>query len=43
MLPRIPSPLMLPLDDLTCDVLILGPSGAGMLAALHVATANVCS
>jgi len=27
----------LPLDDLSCDVLILG---AGMLAALHVTTAN---
>jgi hypothetical protein len=28
---------MLPIDDLTTDVLILG---AGMLAALHVTTAN---
>src|SRR4051812_45614890 len=31
---------MLPIDDLTCDVLILGAGGAGMLAALHVTTAN---
>ncbi len=31
---------MLPLDDLSCDVLILGAGGAGMLAALHVTTAN---
>src|SRR5918999_1252295 len=33
------SPL-LPLDELQCDVLILGAGGAGMLAALHVTTAN---
>ncbi len=31
---------MLPLDDLNADVLILGAGGAGMLAALHVTTAN---
>src|SRR4029079_10397679 len=31
---------MLPIDDLTADVLILGAGGAGMLAALHVTTAN---
>jgi succinate dehydrogenase / fumarate reductase flavoprotein subunit/fumarate reductase flavoprotein subunit len=31
---------MLPIDDLSCDVLILGAGGAGMLAALHVTTAN---
>jgi succinate dehydrogenase/fumarate reductase flavoprotein subunit len=31
---------MLPIDDLACDVLILGAGGAGMLAALHVTTAN---
>jgi succinate dehydrogenase / fumarate reductase flavoprotein subunit/fumarate reductase flavoprotein subunit len=31
---------MLPVDDLSCDVLILGAGGAGMLAALHVASAN---
>ncbi|MEX0612994.1 MAG: FAD-binding protein [Pirellulales bacterium] len=31
---------MLPLDELPCDVLILGAGGAGMLAALHVTTAN---
>src|SRR6478752_7317565 len=31
---------MLPIDALTCDVLILGAGGAGMLAALHVTTAN---
>ena len=31
---------MLPLDELECDVLILGAGGAGMLAALHVTTAN---
>jgi succinate dehydrogenase/fumarate reductase flavoprotein subunit len=31
---------MLPIDDLNCDVLILGAGGAGMLAALHVTTAN---
>jgi succinate dehydrogenase / fumarate reductase flavoprotein subunit/fumarate reductase flavoprotein subunit len=31
---------MLPLDELSCDVLILGAGGAGMLAALHVTTAN---
>ena len=31
---------LLPLDDLSCDVLILGAGGAGMLAALHVTTAN---
>jgi succinate dehydrogenase/fumarate reductase flavoprotein subunit len=28
---------LLPLDEIPCDVLILG---AGMLAALHVTTAN---
>jgi succinate dehydrogenase / fumarate reductase flavoprotein subunit/fumarate reductase flavoprotein subunit len=32
--------LMLPIDVLNCDVLILGAGGAGMLAALHVTTAN---
>ncbi len=32
---------MLPIDDLSCDVLILGAGGAGMLAALHVTTANL--
>jgi succinate dehydrogenase / fumarate reductase flavoprotein subunit/fumarate reductase flavoprotein subunit len=32
--------MMLPIDDLSCDVLILGAGGAGMLAALHVTTAN---
>ena len=31
---------MLPIDDLTCDVLILGAGGAGMLAALHVTNVN---
>jgi succinate dehydrogenase / fumarate reductase flavoprotein subunit/fumarate reductase flavoprotein subunit len=31
---------MLPLDEIQCDVLILGAGGAGMLAALHVTTAN---
>jgi succinate dehydrogenase/fumarate reductase flavoprotein subunit len=31
---------LLPLDDVQCDVLILGAGGAGMLAALHVTTAN---
>lgn len=31
---------MLPIDELDCDVLILGAGGAGMLAALHVTTAN---
>src|SRR6478672_8452109 len=31
---------MLPIDELTADVLILGAGGAGMLAALHVTTAN---
>src|SRR5436190_9770071 len=31
---------MLLIDDLTADVLILGAGGAGMLAALHVTTAN---
>ncbi len=31
---------MLPIDDLSCDVLILGADGAGMLAALHVPTTN---
>src|SRR3954469_7992610 len=31
---------MLPIDDLSCDVLILGAGGAGMLAALHVTTVN---
>jgi succinate dehydrogenase / fumarate reductase flavoprotein subunit/fumarate reductase flavoprotein subunit len=31
---------MLPIDELNCDVLILGAGGAGMLAALHVTTAN---
>jgi hypothetical protein len=31
---------MLPIDDIFCDVRILGASGAGMLAALHVTTAN---
>jgi succinate dehydrogenase / fumarate reductase flavoprotein subunit/fumarate reductase flavoprotein subunit len=31
---------MLPIDDISCDVLILGAGGAGMLAALHVTTAN---
>jgi succinate dehydrogenase / fumarate reductase flavoprotein subunit/fumarate reductase flavoprotein subunit len=32
--------MMLPIDDLSCDVLILGAGGAGMLAALHVTNAN---
>ncbi|HEX4413170.1 MAG TPA: FAD-binding protein [Lacipirellulaceae bacterium] len=31
---------MLPLDEISCDVLILGAGGAGMLAALHVTNAN---
>jgi succinate dehydrogenase / fumarate reductase flavoprotein subunit/fumarate reductase flavoprotein subunit len=31
---------MLAIDELSCDVLILGAGGAGMLAALHVTTAN---
>jgi fumarate reductase flavoprotein subunit len=31
---------VLPIDDLSYDVLILGAGGAGMLAALHVTTAN---
>jgi succinate dehydrogenase/fumarate reductase flavoprotein subunit len=31
---------LLPLDEISCDVLILGAGGAGMLAALHVTTAN---
>jgi succinate dehydrogenase/fumarate reductase flavoprotein subunit len=31
---------LLPIDDLSCDVLILGAGGAGMLAALHVTTAK---
>jgi succinate dehydrogenase / fumarate reductase flavoprotein subunit/fumarate reductase flavoprotein subunit len=31
---------LLSLDELQCDVLILGAGGAGMLAALHVTTAN---
>jgi len=31
---------LLPIDELQCDVLILGAGGAGMLAALHVTTAN---
>lgn len=31
---------MLPIDELSCDVLILGAGGAGMLAALHVTNAN---
>jgi succinate dehydrogenase/fumarate reductase flavoprotein subunit len=31
---------MLPIDDLSCEVLILGAGGAGMLAALHVTSAN---
>lgn len=31
---------MLPLDDLDCDILIVGAGGAGLLAALHAATAN---
>jgi hypothetical protein len=31
---------MLPNDDLSCDVLILGADGAGLLAALHVTTAS---
>src|SRR5438067_920288 len=31
---------MIPIDDLNCDVLILGAGGAGMLAALHVTIAN---
>src|SRR6476659_10197735 len=33
-------PPLLPLDELQTDVLILGAGGAGMLAALHVTTAN---
>ncbi|MEX0612991.1 MAG: FAD-binding protein, partial [Pirellulales bacterium] len=32
--------MILPIDDLSCDVLILGAGGAGMLAALHVTTTN---
>jgi succinate dehydrogenase/fumarate reductase flavoprotein subunit len=32
--------MMLPIDELSCDVLILGAGGAGMLAALHVTSAN---
>ncbi len=32
--------MILPIDELSCDVLILGAGGAGMLAALHVTTAN---
>jgi succinate dehydrogenase / fumarate reductase flavoprotein subunit/fumarate reductase flavoprotein subunit len=31
---------MLPIESLSCDVLILGAGGAGMLAALHITTAN---
>src|ERR1043165_1322649 len=31
---------MLPIDELPCDVLLLRAGGAGMLAALHVTTAN---
>jgi succinate dehydrogenase / fumarate reductase flavoprotein subunit/fumarate reductase flavoprotein subunit len=31
---------MLPIDNLSCDILILGAGGAGMLAALHVTNAN---
>jgi succinate dehydrogenase / fumarate reductase flavoprotein subunit/fumarate reductase flavoprotein subunit len=31
---------MLPIDNLSCDVLILGAGGAGMLAALHVTAGN---
>jgi succinate dehydrogenase / fumarate reductase flavoprotein subunit/fumarate reductase flavoprotein subunit len=31
---------LLPIDEINCDVLILGAGGAGMLAALHVTTAN---
>ena len=31
---------MLPIDDISCDVLILGAGGAGMLAALHGTMAN---
>jgi succinate dehydrogenase/fumarate reductase flavoprotein subunit len=31
---------LLPVDDLSCDVLILGAGGAGMLAAIHVTAAN---
>ncbi|HEY3394656.1 MAG TPA: FAD-binding protein [Lacipirellulaceae bacterium] len=31
---------LLPIDQISCDVLILGAGGAGMLAALHVTTAN---
>jgi succinate dehydrogenase/fumarate reductase flavoprotein subunit len=30
----------LPIDELSCDVLILGAGGAGMLAALHITTAT---
>src|SRR6478736_3219474 len=33
-------PPLLPLDEIQADVLILGAGGAGMLAALHVTTAN---
>ena len=32
--------MILPVDELTCDVLILGAGGAGMLAALHITTAT---
>ncbi|HEY1378279.1 MAG TPA: FAD-binding protein, partial [Gemmataceae bacterium] len=31
---------MLPLDELDCDILIVGAGGAGLLAALHATTAN---
>src|SRR3954470_23799908 len=31
---------MLPIDELTADVLVLGAGGTGMLAALHVTTAD---
>lgn len=31
---------MLPLDEISCDILILGAGGAGMLAALHATDAD---
>ncbi|MGB7160298.1 MAG: FAD-binding protein [Tepidisphaeraceae bacterium] len=31
---------MLPLDEISCDILILGAGGAGMLAALHAVEAD---
>ncbi|MEA2711701.1 MAG: fumarate reductase flavoprotein subunit, partial [Phycisphaerales bacterium] len=31
---------MLPLDEISCDILILGAGGAGMLCALHATETN---